>query len=142
MPNDSAERTNLSSQREDRFSSSGDGAYQEDQTESLSYRKRPSSAKRYPAAKPPPPESVGDQAVRLIRKQILYYPLFLLPSSLFGKELQISRILAGKFPTSRKNEKNERSKMGQSWAISDERWGWFKVDNRTESEMHKMRKKR
>ena len=29
----------------------------------------------------------GDQAVRLIRKPILYYPLFLLPSSLFGKEL-------------------------------------------------------
>ena len=62
-----------------------------------------------------------DQAVRLIRKQILYYPLFLLSSSLFGKELQISRMLVGKFPTSRKNEKNERSKMGQSWAISDER---------------------
>lgn len=29
----------------------------------------------------------GDQAVRLIRKPILYYPLFLLLSSLFGKEL-------------------------------------------------------
>lgn len=29
----------------------------------------------------------GEQAVRLIRKPILYYPLFLLPSSLFGKEL-------------------------------------------------------
>ena len=29
----------------------------------------------------------GDQIVRLIRKPILYYPLFLLPSSLFGKEL-------------------------------------------------------
>ena len=29
----------------------------------------------------------GDQVVRLIRKPILYYPLFLLPSSLFGKEL-------------------------------------------------------
>ncbi len=29
----------------------------------------------------------GGQAVRLIRKPILYYPLFLLPSSLFGKEL-------------------------------------------------------
>lgn len=84
----------------------------------------------------------GDQAVRLIRKQILYYPLFLLPSSLFGKELQISRILMGKFPTLRKNEKNERSKMGQSWAISDEKWGRLKVDNRAEDGMHKMRKKR
>ena len=29
----------------------------------------------------------GGQAVCLIRKLILYYPLFLLPSSLFGKEL-------------------------------------------------------
>ncbi len=48
----------------------------------------------------------------------------------------------GKFPTSRKNEKNEGPKMGQSWAISDERWDWLKVDNQTESEMHKMRKKR
>ena len=28
-----------------------------------------------------------DQAVHLIQKPILYYPLFLLPSSLFGKEL-------------------------------------------------------
>lgn len=142
MPNDSAECTNLSSPRGDRFSSSGDGAYQEDQTESLSNRKRQSSAKLYPAAKPPPPGSAGGQAVRLIRKAIRYYPLFLLPSSLFGKELQISRILVGEFPTLRKNEKNERSKMGQSWAISDERWGWFKVDNQAESEMHKMRKKR
>ena len=32
--------------------------------------------------------------------------------------------------------------MGQSWAISDEKWGRFKVDNQVESEMHKMRKKR
>ena len=80
--------------------------------------------------------------MRLIRKLILYYPLFLLSSSLFGKELQISRILVGKFPTSRKNKKNERSKMGQSWAISDEKWGWLKVDNRAGIEMHKMRKKR
>ena len=48
----------------------------------------------------------------------------------------------GKFPTLRKNEKNERSKMGQSWAISDEKWGRLKVDNRAEGEMHKMRKKR
>lgn len=48
----------------------------------------------------------------------------------------------GKFPTLRKNEKNERSKMGQSWAISDERWDWLKVDNRAGVEMHKMRKKR
>lgn len=87
-------------------------------------------------------DRLSDQAVRLIRKPILYYPLFLLPSSLFGKELQISRILVGEFPTLRKNEKNERSKMGQSWAISDERWDWLKVDNQTESEMHKMRKKR
>ena len=116
--------------------------YQEDQTESLSNRKRQSSAKLYPAAKPPPPGSVAGQVVRLIRKPILYYPLFLLSSSLFGKELQISRILVGEFPTLRKNEKNERSKMGQSWAISDERWDWLKVDNQTESEMHKMRKKR
>ena len=59
MPNDSAERTNLSRQREDRFSLKGDGAYQEDQTESHLYRKRPSSAKLYSAAKPPPPRSVG-----------------------------------------------------------------------------------
>lgn len=29
----------------------------------------------------------GDQVVCLIRKLILYYPLFLLTSSLFGKEL-------------------------------------------------------
>ena len=29
----------------------------------------------------------GGPAVRLIRKLILYYPLFLLPSALFGKEL-------------------------------------------------------
>lgn len=87
MPNDSAERTNLSRQREDHFSLKGDGAYQEDQTESLLYYKRQSSAKLYPVAKPPPSGSVGDQAVRLIRKPILYYPLFLLPSSLFGKEL-------------------------------------------------------
>ena len=59
MPNDSAERTNLSSQSGDRFSLKGDGAYQEDQTESLSNRKRQSSAKLYPAAKPPPPGSAG-----------------------------------------------------------------------------------
>jgi len=84
----------------------------------------------------------GEQAVRLIWKPILYYPLFLLPSSLFGKELQISSILVGEFPTSRKNEKNERSKMGQSWAISDEKWGRLEVDNRAGVEMHKMRKKR
>ena len=66
MPNDSAECMNLSSQREDRFSLKGDGAYQEDQTESLPYHKRQSSAKLYPAAKPPPPGSVAGQAVRLI----------------------------------------------------------------------------
>lgn len=142
MPNDSAERMNLSSQRENRFSLKGDGAYQEDQTESLSYRKRQSSAKLYLAAKPPPLGSVGDQAVRLIRKPILYYPLFLLPSSLFGKDLQNSRILMGGFPTLNENEKDETSKMGQSWAISDEKWGWLKVDNQAESKMHKMRKKR
>ena len=59
MPNDSAECMNLSSKREGRFSSSGDGVYQEDQTESLSNRKRQSSAKLYPAAKPPPPGSAG-----------------------------------------------------------------------------------
>lgn len=60
---------------------------QEGQTESLPYRKRQSSAKLYPAAKPPPQGYVTGQAVILIRKPILYYPLFLLPSSLFGKEL-------------------------------------------------------
>ena len=87
MPNDSTERTILLSPRGDRFSSSGDGVYQENQTESLSNRKRQSSAKLYPAAKPPPPGSVAGQVVCLIRKLILYYPLFLLPSSLFGKEL-------------------------------------------------------
>lgn len=87
MPNDSAECMNLSSQSGDRFSSSGDGGYQEDQTESLLYRKRQRIAKLYPAAKPLPPGSVAGQAVILIRKPILYYPLFLLPSSLFGKEL-------------------------------------------------------
>ena len=125
----------------DHFSSAGDGG-QEDQTESHLYRKRASSAKLYPAAKPMPPGSVAGQAVILIRKPILYYPLFLLSSSLFGKELQISRILVGEFPTLRKNEKNERSKMGQSWAISDEKWGRLKVDNRAGVEMHKMRKKR
>lgn len=48
----------------------------------------------------------------------------------------------GRFPTLNEIEKDETSKMGQSWAISDERWGGFKVDNRAESEMHKMRKKR
>ena len=87
MPNDSAERTNLSSQREDRFSSSGDGVCQEGQTGSLLYRKRQRIAKLYPAAKSLLLGSVAGQAVILIRKPILYYPLFLLPSSLFGKEL-------------------------------------------------------
>ena len=86
MPNDSTERTNLSSKREGRFSSSGDGG-QEDQTESLPYRKRRRIAKLYPAAKPLALGSVAGQVVRLIRKPILYYPLFLLSSSLFGKEL-------------------------------------------------------
>ena len=84
----------------------------------------------------------GDQVVRLIRKPILYYPLFLLPSSLFGKELQNSRILMGKFPTLNENEKDETSKMGQSWAISGEGLAWLEVDNKAESGMHKMRKKR
>ena len=84
----------------------------------------------------------GDQVVRLIRKPILYYPLFLLPSSLFGKDLQNSRILMGRFPTLNEIEKDETLKMGQSWAISDEKWGWLEVDNLAESEMHKMRKKR
>ena len=87
MANDSAERTILSSQSGDHFSLKGDVAYQEDQTESLSYRKRRRIAKLYPAAKPLPLGSVAGQAVILIRKPILYYPLFLLPSSLFGKEL-------------------------------------------------------
>jgi len=58
MPNDSAGRTNLSSQRGDRFSLKGDGVYQEDQTESLSNRKRQRIAKLYPAAKPLSPGSV------------------------------------------------------------------------------------
>lgn len=48
----------------------------------------------------------------------------------------------GEFPTLRKNEKNERAKMGQSWAISDEKWSRLVVDNQVESGMHKMRKKR
>lgn len=48
----------------------------------------------------------------------------------------------GRFPTLNEIEKDETSKMGQSWAISDERLGGFKVDNQAESEMHKMRKKR
>ena len=48
----------------------------------------------------------------------------------------------GKFPTLNENEKDETSKMGQSWAISDEKWDWLKVDNQAESGMHKMRKKR
>lgn len=48
----------------------------------------------------------------------------------------------GRFPTLNENEKDETSKMGQSWAISEERWVWFEVDNQAESEMHKMRKKR
>ena len=48
----------------------------------------------------------------------------------------------GEFPTLRKNEKNEGPKMGQSWAISDEKWDRLKVDNRAGVEMHKMRKKR
>lgn len=48
----------------------------------------------------------------------------------------------GGFPTLNENEKDETSKMGQSWAISDEKWGWLEVDNQAESKMHKMRKKR
>lgn len=48
----------------------------------------------------------------------------------------------GGFPTLNENEKDERSKMGQSWAISDEKWGRLEVDNRAGVEMHKMRKKR
>lgn len=48
----------------------------------------------------------------------------------------------GRFPTLNENEKDEMPKMGQSWAISDEKWDWLKVDNQTESGMHKMRKKR
>ena len=48
----------------------------------------------------------------------------------------------GRFPTLNEIEKDERSKMGQSWAISDEKWGQLKVDNQAEGEMHKMRKKR
>lgn len=59
MPNDSAERTILSSQSGDHFSLKGDGGDQEDQTGSLPYHKRPSSAKLYPAAKPPLPGSAG-----------------------------------------------------------------------------------
>lgn len=48
----------------------------------------------------------------------------------------------GGFPTLNENEKDETSKMGQSWAISDEKWGRLEVDNQAESGMHKMRKKR
>lgn len=48
----------------------------------------------------------------------------------------------GGFPTLNENEKDETSKMGQSWAISDEKWGRLKVDNQAEDGMHKMRKKR
>ncbi len=48
----------------------------------------------------------------------------------------------GRFPTLNENEKNETSKMGQSWAISGERLAWLEVDNKAESGMHKMRKKR
>lgn len=48
----------------------------------------------------------------------------------------------GRFPTLNENEKDETSKMGQSWAISDEEWYHFKVDNQAGSGMHKMRKKR
>ena len=48
----------------------------------------------------------------------------------------------GKFPTLNENEKDETSKMGQSWAISGERLAWLEVDNKAESGMHKMRKKR
>ena len=48
----------------------------------------------------------------------------------------------GKFPTLNENEKDERSKMGQSWAISGEGWAWLEVDNKAESRMHKMRKNR
>lgn len=48
----------------------------------------------------------------------------------------------GGFPTSNENEKDETSKMGQSWAISDEKWSRLEVDNRAGVEMHKMRKKR
>lgn len=86
MPNDSAERKTFRAKEGIIFLRQEMGG-QEDQTESHLYRKRASSAKLYPAAKPPPPGSVAGQAVILIRKPILYYPLFLLPSSLFGKEL-------------------------------------------------------
>lgn len=47
-----------------------------------------------------------------------------------------------RFPTLNEIEKDETSKMGQSWAISDEKWGRLEVDNRAGVEMHKMRKKR
>ena len=48
----------------------------------------------------------------------------------------------GGFPTLNENEKDETSKVGQSWAISGERWVLLGVDNQAESGMHKMRKKR
>ena len=101
---------------------------------------RPSSAKLYPAAKPPPPGSVGRAGCASDPKADPLLSTF--PSVIFSFWERITRILLGKFPTSRKDKKNERSKMGQSWAISDGRWGWLKVDNQTESGMHKMRKKR
>lgn len=47
-----------------------------------------------------------------------------------------------RIPTLNEIEKDETSKMGQSWAISDEKWSRLEVDNRAESGMHKMRKKR
>lgn len=141
MPNDSAERTNLSSQSGDRFLK-GDGTYQEGQTESLPYRKRPSSAKLYPAAKPPPPGSVGGSGCASDPEADPLLSTF--PSVIFSFWERITNFkdFGGRISHLTKNEKNERSKMGQSWAISDEKWGRLKVDNRAGGEMHKMRKKR
>lgn len=121
MPNDSAECTILSSQ-------SGDHFFRQEMGRIRKGKRKASHTANVKAA----PNCIlqrslrhrdrlSDQAARLIRKLILYYPLFLLPSSLFGKDLQNSRILMGGFPTLNENEKDETSKMGQSWAISDER---------------------
>ena len=87
MANDSAERTILSSQ-------SGDHFFRHDMGRIRKGKRKASHTANGKAA----PNCIllrslrhrdlrGDQVVCLIRKLILYYPLFLLPSSLFGKEL-------------------------------------------------------
>lgn len=102
---------NLLSQSGDHFSSSGDGVYQEDQTESLSNRKRQSSAKLYPAAKPPSPGSVGDQAVRLIRKRSSIIHFSFCHLLFLGKNCKFQGFWWANFPL---YEKMRRTK-GQRW---------------------------